>query len=189
MRALVFLVMLFATPALAEDQAQLAARIMALSETQTFDDLSPELRAIVDRHIQAEPGRMGTRQRLVIDGCLLAAEVAEVSLGFDYPMQQMVVDLRDDQIDFRVTIPLRRGVEDSISIISTGQPFTISFIRAPTDGAMESALMLLKAQDFVSEETGIYLFPVVRTYEEEDNRSAIVAAINDYRSRFCHSAS
>jgi hypothetical protein len=188
MRALVFLVMLAATPVLAEDQAELAAQIMALSETQTFDDLSPELRAILDRHIQAEPRLLGLWHRLVLDGCLLAAEGAAVSSGFDYPAERMVVDLRDDQIEFRVTIPLRRGVEDSISIISTGQPFTISYIKAPTDGTLESAFMLLKAQDFVSEETGFYLFPVVRAYEEEDTRSAIVAAINHYRSRFCHSA-
>jgi hypothetical protein len=177
---------LMALPAMAEDQAALAARILALSSTQQFDDLSPDVRAIFEDYANKEEiGIKGVQGRMTVTDCMLTAETAAVSLGFDYVVEQVTVDLSDPDIQFSSVDALRPADGTPIGIFSNSRDVTVKHIQSGPLTDISSAVETLKALHYATEEAPIYLFPMVRAYGNDDQRGAVIQAIENYRALYC----
>jgi hypothetical protein len=185
LRTLVSLVMITVTPAFADDQSALAARIMALSVTRNVDRFPPSERAMINLTGPEAIAMIWTENRMIVEGCKLTVQTASFAAGLNYPAVKVTFDLMDTGIVFEPSFPLGTLPDNNILIRfgATGSP--VSFINMALDLIDEEMIAQIRAQDFETADLDSFNFPVDFAYGTADPTANLLAAIAEYRAVYC----
>jgi hypothetical protein len=187
-KAMVLTLLLGATPVLAEDQADLAARIMALSSSQDIDHRPPEERSAVDTAIADHTTIILGQNRMLVDRCLITVERASISEGPDFPILRVRVNLMDPGVRFEQLFPDGSDLVNFVRI-RFGDRQPVTELIDLTDGAKGTTLVArIRAQVFQSERRDSYAMAVHFSYGAPDPTGELIRLIEEYRQMYCHPA-